>query len=77
MEKPERERIENAVDSNSELKRLYNLHAKLETKLSRFQGMTFLTAREEMEIKNLKKKKLQGKERIMKILSTTPELHAS
>ena len=58
------------MDSNPELKRLYERHVELEELLSEFSGMFFLTPDEEMDEKRLKKEKLCGVDRMMEIVSS-------
>lgn len=69
MEKSDRELIMKCIASNIELKRLYSQHLALEKKLSKLSNRTFLTASEEMETKDLKKKKLRGVDKMMTLIS--------
>ena len=69
MEERERTLIRRVLQSNGQLKRLYDEHLELERKLSLLQGRTFLTQREQVEAKKLKARKLQGVDKMMRILS--------
>ena len=72
MEKNERESIQKVVQINSELKRLYDEHQRLEEKLAHYESRGFLTPGEQIFVKSLKKKKLSGVDKMMKILG---EMH--
>ena len=69
MESADRELIAMMMQSNAELKRLYEEHEDLENKLSRFEKRGFLTVDEEIELKKLKKMKLMGVDKMMHIVS--------
>ncbi len=69
MENAERELIQKAIQSNIQLRRLYEEHLALEDKLSAFERRKFLTSDEELEAKRLKFKKLHGKEKMMAMLA--------
>ena len=69
MENAEREHIKKAIQSNIQLRRLYEEHLALEDKLSAFERRKFLTSEEELEAKRLKFKKLHGKEKMMAMLA--------
>lgn len=69
MEQAERERILEAAQNNIALKRLYQEHEKLENRLSAIQRRKFMTIEEEVEAKLLKKRKLQGVDRMMQLIS--------
>lgn len=71
MENNERELILQELTKNAELRRLYREHEDLERRVSRFDSRNFLTSREEMELKRLKKQKLHGVDRMMRLLSET------
>jgi uncharacterized protein len=74
MEKIERETIEKFGSDNSELRRLYEEHQRLETKLQRYESRRFLTPGEQIFVKSLKKKKLAGVDRMMAILADTTQV---
>lgn len=65
MESHERELIERAVETNFELKKLYQQHVELDEKLKKIGKQRFLTQREEMEERRLKQLKLRGVERML------------
>jgi uncharacterized protein YdcH (DUF465 family) len=67
MENHERERIERAVGSNFELKKLYEQHVELDSKLKKLGKQRFLTQQEELEERRLKQLKLRGVERMLKM----------
>ena len=69
MEKREKETIQRALTYNSELKRLYQEHQRLEAILARYESRSFLTPGEQIFVKSLKKKKLSGVDRMMEILA--------
>lgn len=68
MEQHELEMVKRYVNSNADLKALWEEHLRFEKELSRFEGKSFLSPAEELEIKQLKKLKLAGKTKIQLIL---------
>ena len=56
------------VTENNEFKSLYVMHNKLKAKVEEFNNKKFLTPKQEIEKKNLQKKKLSTKDRIMEIV---------
>ncbi|MBN1662270.1 MAG: DUF465 domain-containing protein [Deltaproteobacteria bacterium] len=68
MEEAEESLIQQHIQQDEELKRYWEDHRKLEAELEDFNKRIYLTPEEEMEKKNLQKKKLLGKEKIYKIL---------
>jgi len=69
MERKDRELIRSVIASNVQLKRLYQEHVELEERLARFEHRKFLTPKDELELKQIKKLKLMGVDRMMIILS--------
>jgi uncharacterized protein YdcH (DUF465 family) len=69
MERSDRELIEQVLLGNFELRKLYEEHCKLEEVLSTFESRPFLTSAEEIEEKRLKRRKLQGVDRMMNIVA--------
>lgn len=69
MERTDRELIEQMMKNDIRLKRLYDQHHKLEQMLERFQGRAFLTSAEQREERDLKKKKLNGVDEMMRLLA--------
>jgi hypothetical protein len=67
MEQNERELIEQALATNFELRKLYDQHVKFEGRLDRLGRQAYLTPSEEVEQKRLKRMKLVGVERMIKI----------
>lgn len=68
MESDERKKIRQYSLTNSELRRLYMEHLDFERKLASLSGNYYLTPQEEMTIKLLKKRKLAGKEAMMRMV---------
>lgn len=68
MDRREEEFIVSFLDKDPELKKYYEEHQELETKLLAFQHKSHLTPLEEVEKKRLQKLKLAGKDKIMEIL---------
>jgi len=60
--------IEQHVSRDKILDLLYREHIDFERQLEKYNHKPFLTPLEEMERKNLQKKKLQGRDRIEEIL---------
>jgi len=68
MEQYELELVAKYGENDPELKALWDEHIAFEKKLEKFENKPFLTPAEEMEMKDLKKKKLSGKTRMQAIL---------
>ncbi len=71
MERNDREAILVLMQNNAELRRLYEEHLVLQEKLAVFDSRPFLTAEEEVEEKKLKLAKLQGVDRMMRLVRLT------
>lgn len=69
MEQSELELIERLSQSNDELRHLYQKHRTYEKELARLTGVQHPSETERREITRLKKQKLNGKDRIRRILS--------
>jgi len=69
MEKAEELLIQKYIHKDTELKKTVEDHKKLEGDIENFNRRIYLTTEEEIERKNLQKKKLQKKEQIYKILA--------
>lgn len=69
MEKKEERLIERYMDHDDELRRYVEEHRRYEAAIAEMNSKVYLTPQEEVEKKNLQKKKLAGKERIFEILS--------
>ncbi len=65
MEQYELELLEKFSEQDDELKKLWEEHNRYEKQLERYENKQFLTPSEELEVKDLKKKKLAGKTRIL------------
>jgi uncharacterized protein YdcH (DUF465 family) len=68
MEKKEEELIRALIVENSELRKYYEEHLDLERQLAEFNRKAYLTPEQALEKKQLQKRKLSGKDRIMEIL---------
>ncbi|MFQ5666017.1 MAG: DUF465 domain-containing protein [Candidatus Binatia bacterium] len=68
MEKKDEELIQSLLGHDAELKRYYEEHLALERRLSEFNRKLYLTPEQEFEKKEIQKRKLSGKDRIMEIL---------
>ena len=68
MEKKDEELIQSLVTHDPELRQYYEEHLALEQQLSEFNRKLYLTPQQEFEKKQLQKRKLHGKDRIMEIL---------
>lgn len=69
MEKIDLELIERIADDNDELRGLWQEHMEFERRLDAIHRKGHLTLGEELEEKDIKKRKLQGRDRIEQILS--------
>ena len=68
MEKKDDELIRSLLDQDAELKRYYDEHLALEAQLDEFNRKLYLTPEQELERKQIQKRKLAGKDHIMEIL---------
>jgi len=68
MEEAVENLIQKYIHQDEELKQYVEDHKKLERDLEDFNKRIYLTPEEEIQKKNLQKKKLVGKEKIYKIL---------
>ncbi len=68
MDPREVERVEHLLPQNGELRELWTRHREFEEQLNRLQAQRFLTPEEEIQRKELQKRKLAGKDRIQAIL---------
>ena len=68
MEKKDEELTQSLLGHDAELKRYYEEHLALEQQLAEFNRKLYLTAEQELERKQLQKRKLSGKDKIMEIL---------
>ena len=69
MEAADKALIEKMLPHNMQLRRLFEEHEHLDDRIAALERRSFLTAREELERKALKLKKLRGVDRMMEILS--------
>jgi hypothetical protein len=68
MEQYELELIAKFGDQDEELNKLWQEHLDFERQLEKYENKRYLTPEEEMEVRNIKKKKLAGKTKIQQIL---------
>ena len=68
MEGRDRKKIERLLNTNFELRKLYDEHELLERKLERFSRRNYLTSGEEQAVRELKSRKLRGVDRMMVII---------
>jgi len=68
MEKKDEELIQTLIPHDEELKRFYEEHVELESQLAELNRKLYLTPEQDLEKKQLQKRKLSGKDRIMQIL---------
>ncbi len=69
MEKHDEELIKQLAENNDELRDLYEEHVALEKELAVFNGRLHLSAEEERQKRDVQKRKLAGKDRMMAILA--------
>ncbi len=68
MESEERRKIRQFSLTNTDLRRLYMEHLDFERKLASLESNYYLTPQEELTLKVLKKRKLAGKEVMMRMV---------
>jgi uncharacterized protein YdcH (DUF465 family) len=68
MEKRDEELIQTLLPHDPELRQYYEEHLTLEQQLAEFNRKVYLTPEQDLEKKQLQKRKLYGKDRIMQIL---------
>jgi len=68
MEKKDEELLHSLLSFDPELKRYYEEHLVLEQRLAEFNRRLYLTSEQELEKKQIQKRKLNGKDKIMQIL---------
>jgi uncharacterized protein len=68
METSDLQLIERWKDKDPELKKLWEAHLEMEDQLEEFNKRVYMSTEEQMQQKALKKKKLQGRTQIERIL---------
>jgi hypothetical protein len=68
MEKKDEELIQALLPHDPELKQFYQEHLDLEQQIAELNRRLYMTPEQEFEKKELQKRKLAGKDRIMQIL---------
>jgi uncharacterized protein YdcH (DUF465 family) len=61
--------VERAAAGNPQIRRLYLQHKELSQKIAALDHRGFLTEEEKLEMKQLKKEKLRGKDELIKLVS--------
>ncbi len=61
---PDTEIIEKLMSVNEDFRKLKEEHAKLEERLEELQGKKYITTEEEIEIKAIKRRKLELKDKM-------------
>ena len=77
MEQRDEELIQALLPQNAELKAAYDEHTTLKSAVDGLQSRSLLTADEELSKKELQKRKLAVKDKIMQILAGHRRGHAS
>lgn len=67
MEQTEKDLVQRAIPFSPKLRKLYNEHRSLDTNIARASRRRFLTSREEVELRNLKRRKLSHLEAMIRI----------
>lgn len=67
MDSADKELLVAAMDSNYELKRLYEEHCRLNDEVAKLERRGFLTESEKLELKRLKRDKLKGRDQMLRI----------
>ncbi len=65
----EQEIIEKLMEKNEEFRALKEKHAQLEERLEELQKKLYLTTEEELEVKAIKRQKLELKDKMNEIIS--------
>ncbi|BAT72061.1 conserved hypothetical protein [Thermosulfidibacter takaii ABI70S6] len=65
----EQEIIEKLMETNEEFRSLKEKHAQLEERLEELQKKVYLTVEEEVEVKAIKRQKLELKDKMNEIIS--------
>lgn len=68
MEERDRKLLEKVAETDPEIKSLWEEHVLYGKQLDKLESKPFLTPSEEMEMKSLKKQKLEGKTRLVSLL---------
>ncbi len=68
MEERDRKLLEKLAETDSEIKSLWEDHVLYGKQLDKLESKPFLTPAEEVEMKSLKKQKLEGKTRLVSLL---------
>jgi uncharacterized protein YdcH (DUF465 family) len=64
--------LQHLLDTNSRFRMLYEEHSLFEKRLSEYGKKGFLSPQEELEILNVKKMKLAGKDEMERLVSSVP-----
>ena len=77
MESSEKELLRFAMQHSPAIRRLYERHILLDERVASFGGKKFLTNEEQVEMARLKKEKLLGKERLLRLLDEFKSSHTN
>jgi len=77
MDSRDLELINKLTDSDAELRALYNEHVAFGKLIEKLESKPYLNPTEDLEVKELKKKKLAGKTRIQDILENYRKAEAN
>jgi uncharacterized protein len=69
MDRIDQALIERAASNNPQIRRLYLQHKELAQKIAALDHRGYLTEEEKLEMKQLKKEKLKGKDELMKLIA--------
>ncbi len=69
MDEVERHKVKQAVKESKLMKRLFDEHCELDTRVAELERQSYLTSAEEFELRILKKRKLLGVDRMMNLIS--------
>ena len=60
---------ENLLEKNEEFRKAFDQHKKLEEKLTKLNSKSYLTEDEKLKVKQIKKKKLLFKDKMLSMMS--------
>ena len=69
MENVEDKVLQEAAQSNFQIKKLYTQHRELDKKIEDLCNRTYLTEEEQVLAKQLKREKLRGKDRLSRLIA--------
>ena len=69
MEIADRVLVEQLLTENKNLARLYKRHSRIAKQIDELTGQPFLTSKDDVRLRNLKKQKLLGVDEMMRIIA--------